>query len=317
MKKLSALTMAALMVAACVIGLKNNACNGMFAPQDCAAAVESDIQFLDPEAEDIHVLERVEETQYYWRFEGNDCVLYASALNGKSPKKLATFPPYDEDNPGAYRNEIVDFGICGDWVIATVGNYQGSGHYFYGDFVRLKKDGSELEHFWLTDADTFIIGGEWIYYDFWTVKGDRPNEEGVYRIRPDGTDKEYMGDKLQFLFSYDPDGGYLYGVHNKEEPIRDWANITDLIRCHPDESESLTLFSGDSLPFFQDSTHMQYSDFEIHDTYLTFTVFVFGYNSDNDSWRGHMDYIADYRIDKNGSNLTLLQEQYPVSHEQE
>ncbi len=261
---------------------------------------------LPTEIKNINFLESDGDTQYYWTFEGDNCVLYGLDKNESAAKQLAIFPPLRNEGYDPTPNSIIDFGICGNWIIVSVGHYEGSGHYFYGDFVRMKKDGTKLEHFWITDDDTFTIVDDWIYYNFWTVKGSP--DEGCYRIRPDGTSKEYMGDILHSIFLYDQDG-YVYGEHDTGKTIDNVNPMTDLIRCKPDGSGLITLFSGNSLPKFDNSNYMRYYDIKIDNDYVAFTAAVHGY-SEGDSWAGHYNYIADYRVNKDGSNLTLLHEEY-------
>ena len=106
--------------------------------------------------DDINLLEKDGEIQYFWKFEEDDCVLYCIDIYDSTAKRLAVFEPVRDDND-IRRNYIVDFGICDGWIILSVGHYAGTGNYFYGDFVRLKKDDGKLEHFWITDNDEFII----------------------------------------------------------------------------------------------------------------------------------------------------------------
>jgi len=258
------------------------------------------------EIENANFLTIVGNTQYYWTLEGDNCVLYGLDKNESTANQLAIFPPHRDVGRDPTPNSIVEFGVCDNWIIASVGHYEGSGHYFYGDFVRMKKDGTNLEHFWLTDDDRFTIVDNWIYYNFWTVKGS--SDEGCYRIHPDGTGKEYMGDILHSIFLYDQDG-YVYGEHDTGKTIDNINPMTDLIRCKPDGSELTTLFSGDSLPKMENSNYMRYYNIKTDNDYVTFTVAVHGY-SEGDSWGGHYNYIANYRVNKDGSNLVLLHEEY-------
>jgi len=260
-------------------------------------------------SEEYNLLKSDGDTQYAWKFEEDNCALYAMNNDGSDERRLAVFPPlrseYD-DRPTL--NYITDFGICGDWIIISVGHYEGSGHYFYGDFVRLKKDGSELEHFWLTEDDKFVIVKDWIYYNFWTAQ-DRPeNVYGCYRIRPDGTDKEYLGDIISSIIIYAEDG-YVYGEYATSETVNGWNPVVNLIRCKPDGSGVIILFTGDNLPKFDNSDFISYYDIKVTDEYVSFTARVHGY-SEGDSWRGHYVYTAAYRVDKDGNNLVLLSEEY-------
>ncbi len=269
---------------------------------------EDEPQSVGFNSDDYNLLDSDGDTQYAWKFVGDDCVLYSLDSVGSNIKQIATFLPLGgEDGNPITQNYIVNFGICGDWIIASVGHYEGSGHYFYGDFVRLKKDGGELTHFWLTDDDTFIIVEDWIYYNFWTVKDEAENVNGCYRIRPDGTDKQYLGNTIHNIYLYAEDG-YVYGTHATDKMVNDWNPVIDLIRCKPDTSSVITLFRGDSLPEFDNSDFIKYYDIRIDDSYIFFTVAVHGY-TDGDSWRGHNVYTASYRVDPNGDDLELLKEE--------
>ena len=284
-------------------------------PEDADSPGRDDAPPLFEISEDAYSLGRDGDTWCFWRFEEDDCVLYAVEEHAAEAKRLAAFPPYDKWEYGGSvyitRNYIVDFGICGDWLILSVGTYQGSGHIFYGDFVRLKKDGGILEHFWLTDDDRFVIVGDWIYYNFWMLEyGRAEGKEGVYRIRPDGTDKEDWRDKLEKIYLYVEDGdGYVYGGYDTGKTIIAWNTLSDLIRCRTDGTEQATLFQGESLPEFDNSDYMDYYHIETTEEFILFSVYVQGY-SPGDGVRGHILYDADYRVNKDGGDLTLLREKY-------
>ena len=264
---------------------------------------------LQDSIEEFNFLESDGDTQYAWRFVDDNCVLYAIDQNDTSTRQLAVFPPLRSKSSDYFElNYIVDFGICDDWIIVSVGHYAGSGHYFYGDFARLEKDGSALEHFWLTDDDTFVIIENWIYYNFWEIQDNPKNAYGCYRVRPDGTGKEYLGDTIHKIHFYSEDG-YVYGDYATENMVRGGRNpVIDLIRCKPDGSDVITLMKGESLPEFENSDFIKYYDIETYGDTVLFTVGVHGY-SEGDSWRGHYVYTAWYRVNKDGSGLTLLREQ--------
>jgi len=263
----------------------------------------SNKQGVTLEKESDNMLGRYGNTQYFWRMEKDNCVLYLVEDSEQYAKQLAIFPPMDNDDPDT-NSGIIDFGVCGDWLIASVGHYEGSGDYFYGDFVRLKKDGSELAHFYLTDDDTFVIIDDWIYYNYWPNE-DKPENDayGCYRIRPDGTEKEYLGDAINNIYFFE--NGFIYGEHATSKTVNGWNAVVDFIRCEPDGSKIVTLFKGDSLPKFKNSDFIEYSDIKIIKNNVKFTVSVHG-QSDEDSWRGHYIFTADYIVKNDGSNLTLL-----------
>ena len=244
-------------------------------------------------------------TQYFWKREKHDCVLYALDDNETFEKKLAVFPPFSIYDIYTDK-DIIQFGICGDWLILSVGNYQGTARYFYGDFVRLKKDGSELSHFKVTDDGNFVIVDDWIYYNYFP-RGEIPTNDpyGCYRIRPDGTEKEFLGNIINKIYLYAEDG-YVYGNQKTEEIINRWNPVIDLIRCKPDTSDVVTLFKGTTLPKINNSEHMGYRDIKINSALISFKVFVLGYKG---SHKYYM-YLAEYHVNLDGSNLILINEKY-------
>ena|GEM_PF-1414100 len=263
--------------------------------------------FFNEETDTLHKTDG--NTQYLSRREGNDCVLYSFDTKTSHVKRLAVFPPTHEDSPYT-NNYIIQLDICGDWLILSVGHYEGSAHIFYGDFARLKKDGSKLEHFSVTDTDYFFIVGDWIYYNFWEVEHDPEAAYGCYRIRPDGSGKEFLSEGFSMQRYAD---GYIYGTYDTGKTVPDtgkyWYRIHNLVRCKPDATDFVTLFSGQALPTFDDAGSMAVYVTAVAGTLVTFNVNVRGY-ADGDSWRGHTCYWAEYKVNTDGSNLTLLKEEY-------
>jgi len=246
------------------------------------------------------------QSKYFGKNVIEDYLLYSMNRDNLSVKQIAIFPPMVSGDLST-QNRIVDFGICGDWIIVSIGHYEGSGHYFYGNFARMKKDGSEFEHFWLTDNDTFVIVEDWIYYNFWTLEDKPGNVYGCYRIHPDGTGKEYIGDKIYSIIQY-ADDGYIYGEYDTGKTVF-WNPITDLIRCKPDGSGKIILFEGSTLPQLDEADYISYYNITVENDFVTFTASVHGYR-EGDSWRGHNIYEAKYRVIKDGSGLTLLSDSY-------
>lgn len=255
---------------------------------------------------DYELLGEDGKVKYFGKNVNEDYILYSMNRDNSSVKQIALFPP-TVSGEFSKQNRIVDFGICHDWIIVSIGHYEGSGHYFYGDFARLKKDGSELKHFWLTDKETFNIIEDWIYYDFWTLEDKPGNVYGCYRIHPDGVGKEYLGDKIYSISQY-ADDGYIYGVYDTSKTAIG-NPTTDFIRCKPDGSGKIILFKGSTLPQFDEADYIGYYNITVEKDFVTFTAFVHGY-SEGDSWRGHNIYEAEYCVIKDGSGLTLLSESY-------
>ncbi len=262
-----------------------------------------------PYSEDIYLLEKDGKTQYYWKYVNDDCIIYAKDIGKKEAREIAVFPPGSEEYYyDSERNSVISFGVCGEWLVASVGFYVGSEGSFLGDFVRFKKNGSELTHFYLTDSDRFIVLDDWVYYNFFEYHGKPQPTEGCYRIKPDETEKQYLGDIFSWVYIKDVDG-YLYGKHDTDKRINSWNPITDLIRWKPDVGEFTTLFEGGILPEFDNDDAMGYTDLKIDKDSVTFVVYVHG-NSEGDFWFGHWLYSARYSVNKDGSNLVLLKERY-------
>jgi len=247
-------------------------------------------------------------TKYYGKIVNNDYGLYSMHDGTSELTQIALISPTINGDATTV-NRVVDFGICGEWIIASAGYYEGSGNYFNGDFVRMKKDGSAFEHFWLTDSDTFVIAADWIYYNFWTFEDNPDNVYGCYRIHPDGSGKAYMGDEIYSVILYGEDG-YLYGEYNTGETI--FTNpITDLIKCKPDGKDRIVFFEGNSLPLLDEADYINYSNVNLSDGKVYFTVSVHG-TRPGDSWRGRYLYEAEYSVNNDGSGLDLLSEHYHI-----
>ena len=240
--------------------------------------------------------------QYAWGFENGYAVLYVIKNNGSEIETLAAFPPSplpDWASWDPFRNYVYDFGIADDWIILSVGFHDGSARVFHGDFVRMRKDGSQPEHFWLTDDSRFFIIGDWIYYNRWAIQPcqfDAPF--GAHRIRPDGTDKEYLGNTISRILLVGEDG-YVYGIYREPDSC-------NLIRWNPCSGNSVELFRGGSLPQIE-GTSTVYSDITITYEYILFTAHAWGYDGIF-AWRGGSLYTASYRVGKDGNNLILLRE---------
>lgn len=230
----------------------------------------------------------------------NDAVLASMNSDGSDLINVATIPALTYEGDMSEYEYIVDFGICEDWIILSVGNYQGSGHFFYGSLVRLKKDGQQLERFYPSEVDSFDIIDGWIYFNEWNER-NAMFKDGCYRMSPDLSEKEYLGQEIHRMESYSEDG-YIYYTYNVPAEII----VNDLRQCTPDGKNAITLFHGNMAPQFEDSSYISYKDIETTEDYVYFGVGVHGYAVMVDSWRGHSCYYAYYRVRKDGSDLEFL-----------
>jgi hypothetical protein len=156
--------------------------------------------------ENYYPLCRDGDTQYYWRVIGYSSVLYSMNDHEAIERQLAVFAWRNEHSSSyLYADSITQFGICGDWIIASVGFRAGTANLFDGYTVRMKKDGSEYERLDLGHTDQFIIVGDLIFYNYSTIAIDPEKVYGCYRMRPDGTDVQYMGDSISSVLLYADD----------------------------------------------------------------------------------------------------------------
>ena len=234
--------------------------------------------------------------KYAWRRDSNkNAVFYAirrdeSLPNGGTAEVLATFPP-DHSVPVG----IAQFGLLDDWIILAVGSFQGSGAFWFGNFVRMRNDGSLLEHLYLTDDHRFYIMDGWLYYNFWQIQGDG-RRLGVWRMRADGLEHKDLGDLITaFHVAVD---GYLYGVFRG-------TSSTDLVRVNPETGKKITLFRGETLHTIEGRGSPAYVIREIGEDFVHFSALIVG-NNEIYVWREGVLFSQGFMVDKDGENLTSL-----------
>ncbi|MCL2739425.1 MAG: hypothetical protein FWE30_08280 [Bacteroidales bacterium] len=253
-------------------------------------------------------------TQFGSRIEGNINTLYRIENYGSHITQLTTFPSLNVEW-GQAETEwcspqlIFQLDVVGDWVILSVGQIQGSMGNFFGDLHRVRLDGSGREAFHLgTNEHRFIVIDDWIYNHIWCHQGCC--KEGWIRIRPDGTDREFLGDFIYTIILFGDDG-YIYGTNTI-------SGEGNLARWRPESDESIMLFLETDAPTFDEFfSRVSYQDIVITDEYVYFTVFVFGawdYAQPlgrRTPWEGL--HTANFRVDKDGNNLILLNERYHLT----
>lgn len=233
----------------------------------------------------------------------HDAILASVNSDGTNLKTIATIPSniYEGIPEDEY---VVDFGVCDDWMILSVGCYQGVAQRFLGGLVRMKKDGKQLEYFYKGNINSFDIDDGWIYLNSWCeiLNGDGKN--GCYRMRPDLSEKVFLGEKIHEMYSFMD--GYLF---YRYDPIHQIAEriINDLRLCSYDGQNIVTLFHGRMAPQNDHSTYTRYGNIEVVGDDIYFSVFVDGCLP-SDRGRDHTCYEAYYRVHKDGSSLELLYE---------
>jgi len=248
-------------------------------------------------------------TQYFSMREDTDCVLYVD--DGTDVKRLAVFPQEGDTFFGI--KNIYCFGVCGEWLVMSVGFFAGSGGFFHGDIFYLNRDGGEVKAMEIGEVAQFFIVDDWVYYTFVANSDERPHVDGCYRIRPDGSDKQFLSDVMDCFMEYDAADGYFYGMVEVQQWAGDYQlnRVRDLVRCKPDGSDKTVLFRGADLPVpdFGNPDCMKYFCITIGADDLVFSAAFHG-NIPGDGSHGRDIYIAKYRVNKDGSELTLIEEEY-------
>lgn len=224
----------------------------------------------------------------------SNAILASVKSDGSDLKIIAEIPLAYED---IEVENIVDFGVVDNWIFLSAGSYHGTGHFFYGGLVRMKKDGTEIERL-LEETDKFYIIDDWVYFNYNPVGEDENEKYGCYRMKSDLSEKQYLGDKIGKLLTID--SNYLYGESDSEK-----EGINDLRQMNIEDGSIITLFEGKKAPVFDDSDYVGYYVEEKVGGFIYFSVWVHGY-AEGESWRGHNCCTAFYRIRENGSDLSLL-----------
>jgi len=267
---------------------------------------------------EIHILWDDGNMQYGSRTRGNNLALYAIENDGTDITQIAAFGPLSvewgrEETERCRPSSIMFFDVMDEWIILSVGEIQGSGGFFFGDLYRVRRDGNGRETFEFLDSNPenprFIVINDWIYYQDWGCPQCGGCGYGWIRFRADGTEKELLDDIISAIYFFGEDG-YIYGTHHAEEMTGSWRRPVNLVRWRPEHiNEAITLFEGSSLPKCEYSDSIGFRDIVVADGYVMLTAIVWGYRP-GDGWRGSLIYSANYRVDVDGSNLKLLNEEF-------
>ena len=243
--------------------------------------------------------------QYGSRAEGLALVLYEITNDGADKKQLAVFYSRQTEwgRPMSWCRApyVVRFALTDDWILLSIGTIEGSGRFFYGGLYSVKRDGSERVLLAWTDNESFLYSSGWVYHEHQWVQG---SSRGWLRVRPDGTDLEYLHPSVYNINRFADE--YIYGSIRAQQGFRH-----NLARWHVDGGEFVTLFYGYTLPRLQLSppithSHIAYTVTAIGDDYVLFTATVWGWREGAGRHGHFIYYTVDYRVNNDGSNLQLL-----------
>ena len=282
---------------------------------------EPDLTGIDEQPDIVHYEEEPDlpgavtpsEMQILWEYGnikygtrtcGNTRAIYAIGPDGSDMTQLALWASLNvewgqRETQWSRPQDIFYFEVAGDYIIVSIGEIQGSGRHFFGDIFSVRRDGGGRVPFQLnSDNRRFFVIDGWVYHDRWDLQG---RDEGWLRFRPDDTGREDVdGTTFQGMLHFGDDG-YIYGIRSN-----------NLARWRPYSTEATTLFLGESLPVFEHpdiGSFAHYEDITIADEYLLFRAVILVYDV-RMGWQPRRVYSAQYRVNKDGSNLTMLSEQY-------
>ncbi len=157
----------------------------------------------------------------------------------KSGKTTVLTTHKKNDNPDEESgddNEVTQLSLCGDWLIYTLGSYQGSMGNFYGKTYRIKPDGADRAPMNIKAGDGVSTFDNWIIY-----REDDPeaDDSQYFMVRPDMSEKKKMKiSQAQGSLLALPGDGWMY----YKKPSG------DIHRSRPDGGGDTVIMTVDKLP---------------------------------------------------------------------
>ena len=230
---------------------------------------------------------------YYYGQEGGNIGIYSVNLDGTGLFKISTEVSIyiDLPEPLARPPEVYDIGICGDRIIYSYGNLEGSGYFFYGCLVSVKKNGDDKRVIGPISTEKFSVSDGWLYRNYW---GEGELEDGPYffaaqRMTADFSNKEEFADGT--VLSEIKDGCSFILFEKYEDPKR-----PDLFVSDPDGSNAYMLVNGrDYWDEMGEYDHGMFNHIEIVGDWVYFDTQVWGYR-DNSGWRDELIHSEFNRI---------------------
>ena len=218
--------------------------------------------------------------------------LFAYNIITEETTELATHAP-DLERPLVYL-QIPQLEVVGDRVVYSVGDYMGSGHYFTGEIISMRKDGSKskkihsVEH---SDFDEFHKFKDKIIYQ--QILG----EVKLITVK-DGKEKTLDKKVHRIVKAY---VDYIY--YQTENG--------DLYRCNTNFEKDGLIVKAASLPneFRKEGDHLIFKSLDIIDNTLYFTADVWGYRVSY-GWRNQLlnrvfGQVNIIRTDEDETNLKI------------
>lgn len=242
---------------------------------------------------DYYFCTREGNTIYCYGQESGRIGVYSVNLDGTDLLKISTEVSIYSELPESlyWPSEVFDIGICGDRIIYSYGNLEGSGAFFYGFLVSVKKNGEDKKVIGPLSDEKFSVSGGWLYRNYW---GEGELEDGPYfiaaqRMTADFSSKEEFADGT--VLSEIKDGYRFIIFEKREDPRR-----PDLYVSDPDGSNAYMLVNGrDYWDEMGEYDYGKFNHIEIVGDWVYFDTQVWGYR-DNSGWRDELIHSEFNRI---------------------
>ena len=152
----------------------------------------------------------IDEKMYYYTLTKDNTVsINCYDMKSDETTVITTDRPDSDISHEEYSYTIPQLSVCGEWLIYSVGSFEGSGAYFYGNMYRIKPDGTDKASMNISSTGNFLAYDNWIYYT------DSNQEIGCPSniIHPDLSGKQKMNDSITPITLTD-DGWLFYNEKN-------------------------------------------------------------------------------------------------------
>ena len=216
---------------------------------------------------------------------------------GKS-KEVFTETPVFFDSEAQIIPTVTHLSACGNHLIYAIGNYQGSGNYYFGDMYRIKSDGSGRELLRVNDEDNTNLENDNIFTlddrIFYSNYSERYGYDGGYYVmKSDMSDKRKLDTDIYSVI--DAIDGFLYYQ----------TRPGDIHRCRSDMTQDSLLVKAADLPNFRTADdYFRYKPDIIGDT-VYFNASVWGYRSEG-SWRDKFINSTFNKVGLDGTEFKTL-----------
>jgi hypothetical protein len=242
----------------------------------------------------------LENTAVYFSVrQGEALLLRAAHLDGGEGRVITAESRPDPDDLLQPR-DIRHFGLCGDFLVYSYGAARDNGAYFAGDLVLVRKNGSDRAVFPLTGSETFFAAGGWLYYSSYRT-GGAENTFGVYRVLPDASERQMLGQAGDTLLRVTEARLYF------ARPQADGS--ADLYRSDLDGQNPVLLYAGAQMAREAPGSGCQtYTSVDPAGEWVVFSVAVNAFAAGGDRLGGAL-LSRTYRVPSGGGEAALLGEQ--------